>query len=92
MKKRLTFISLVIIALLLAGCNLPSNQAAEEPTDESMATEIAKILTGTPVEVLVSPTAETTEDITETEEPTDEAVTEEPTDEVIEDTDTPTPT
>ena len=92
MKKRLIFISIVVLALLLAGCNLPSSQAPEEPTDESMATEIAKILTGTPVEVLASPTAQATQDMSETEEPTDEAVTEEPTDEPEQDTPTPTTT
>lgn len=92
MKKKLTFISIMILALLLAGCNLPSNLVSEEPTDDSMATEIAKILTGTPVDVQISPTVEATEDQSATEAPTDEVTTEEPTEELVEDTATPTVT
>ena len=90
MKKKLTFISIVIIALLLTGCNLPASQNPAEPTDDSMATEIAKILTGTPVQVLISPTAGAGQ--AATEEPTSEAATEAPTAEPVEDTATPTPT
>lgn len=90
MKKRLTFLSIVIIALLLAGCNLPASQDAAEPTDDSMATEISKILTGTPVQVLISPTPDTGQG--ETQEPTDEMATDSPTEEPAEDTATPTAT
>jgi PBP1b-binding outer membrane lipoprotein LpoB len=90
MKKRLTFLSIIIIALLLAGCNMPASQNPTEPTDDSMATEIAKILTGTPVEVLITPTVSVDQD--ETEAPTDAVETEAPTEEPVEDTATPTPT
>lgn len=74
MKKKITFISIVILALLLAGCNMPSSQPSGEPTDDSMATEIAKILTGTPAVVQISPTPDTVQEQTETEEPTEEIV------------------
>lgn len=93
MKKNLLFISIVVFALLLAGCNLPSSQSSQEPTaDESMATEIAKILTGTPVEILVSPTAEVTQAQGETETVVTGVATYESTEEPVVDTDTPTPT
>ncbi len=57
--KKLTIILVIIFTLLLSGCNLPASSGPAEQSDESMATEIAKILTGTPVQILISPTPET---------------------------------
>ena len=101
MKKFVT-ITIVLLALVLTGCNMPASRGkTPEDADDLMATEIARILTGTPVEVEVSPT--TTGQEEETEEPTEpaetdeieetEAVpTEEPTETEEAETLTPTPT
>ncbi len=63
MKKRtIAFILVLLAALTLSGCNYPTFQGEEtETSDDRMATEIAKILTGTPVQILISPTAQETE-------------------------------
>ncbi|MDW7754085.1 MAG: family 16 glycoside hydrolase [Brevefilum sp.] len=83
--KKLTLFSILIFALVLAGCNLPGSQQDDVESDDSMATEIAKILTGTPVEIQPSATP-VVEEPTEAEEPTEVEETEEPT---LEPTDTP---
>jgi hypothetical protein len=58
MKQGFRLTALCLLILLLAGCNLPSTTSPNETSsDDSMATEIAKILTGTPIQVLISPTA-----------------------------------
>jgi hypothetical protein len=84
MKKWL-LITFVIFTLLLAGCNFPGfdRDAALDP-DDAMATEIARILTGTPVLV------ETPDEIIEPTEPVDVLPT--PTDVVVEPTPAPTDT
>jgi len=80
--KKLILTSLILLALVLSGCNYPAYQeTAPEQDDEAMATEIAKILTGTPVDVASSPTPRVVV----------EETTEEPEGEVAE-TDTPEPT
>lgn len=63
--KKLTIILVLIFTLLLSGCNLPASNSPGDQSDESMATEIAKILTGTPVQILISPTPD--DQITEAE-------------------------
>ena len=76
--KKLMFISLLLLAVILTGCNYPASQEkSPEDADDSMATEIAQILTGTPVEAEPTPTL--TEPVEETEvvptntpEPTEE--------------------
>ncbi|MBW6466051.1 MAG: hypothetical protein K0B06_06070 [Brevefilum sp.] len=101
--KKLTLITIIIFALVLAGCNFPGfeGDAAIDP-DDAMATEIARILTGTPVQMDVSPTPEVEEpeptaevEPTETEEelpePTEPVDVEEPT-ATPAPTDTPAPT
>jgi hypothetical protein len=50
--KNFTIVSLILLALILSGCNMPGYEsAAPQDADSAMATEIAKILTGTPVEL-----------------------------------------
>lgn len=97
MMKKLTLITIIIFALVLAGCNLPGSEgdSALDP-DAAMATEIARILTGTPIQVDESPT-QVVEEPEETEEvePTEvEEALPEPTQpvEVEEPTATPAPT
>jgi hypothetical protein len=91
--KKLTLITIVLLALVLSACNYPIIEENTEEQDNSMATEIARILTGTPVSILISPTANEI-----TVEPTEALVTEETeppatqTPEVVADTATPTPT
>ena len=92
--KKWIFITIVIIALVLSGCNLPgSKSVAEIDPDDAMATEIARILTGTPIQIEISPTT-AVEEIEPTEqeealpEPTEPEVIEEPTPAP---TDTPAP-
>lgn len=54
--KRLILLSLILMGLVLTGCNLPSSTLSPDvDPDDSMATEISKILTGTPI--IVDPTA-----------------------------------
>jgi hypothetical protein len=100
--KKLRIFSIIILAFVLVGCNMPGSQEGTPvDQDDSMATEIARILTGTPVEVETSPTPQVEEgeptevvetEVEETEEPTatpePEEETEEPTEEA---TDTQTP-
>jgi len=101
--KKLTLITIIIFALVLAGCNLPGSEgdAVLDP-DDAMATEIARILTGTPIQVDESPTQvveepEETEEVEPTEveeelpEPTQPVEVEEPT-ATPAPTDTPVPT
>ena len=105
--KKSVFIALILMAILISGCNLPGSQGeTPEDEDDQMATEIARILTGTPVEVEVSPTPQEEEEtsvpdeptatktLEETEEP-EETATSEPEDTQTpeaEETTTPTPT
>lgn len=50
--KKLTLVSIIIFAFVLSGCNLPGFQSdASLDPDDAMATEIARILTGTPVQI-----------------------------------------
>jgi len=70
--KKFTIITLILLAILVSACNYPGNgegQPAEEANDP-MATEIARILTGTPVEIEEEPTAEETTAPEPTEEET----------------------
>jgi len=83
--KKFSLISLIILTLVLTGCNLPGSKEAADESGDSMATEIAKILTGTPVEVL-EPTDETGTAST----PADES-TESSSGETVEDVETATP-
>jgi hypothetical protein len=89
--KKFTLITIIIFALVLSGCNLPGSEgdAALDP-DDAMATEIARILTGTPIQVDDSPTqvveepeetveVEPTETEEELPEPTQTVAVEEPT-------------
>lgn len=88
--KKIMMISLLVLTVVLTGCNLPANQEqTAEEADDSMATEIARILTGTPVEAEPTPTLpEPVEE--ETAEETEEAPTSTP--EPTEETAEPTPT
>jgi len=57
--KKTTIFSLLVLALILTGCNFPGYEGFSlEDSDDSMATEIAKILTGTPGEIVISPTSD----------------------------------
>lgn len=67
--KKISLISLVVLAVTISGCNLPGNQGEEVvDNDDLMATEIARILTGTPVQVLPSSTPVIVEETEEVEE------------------------
>lgn len=91
--KKLKLFSIIILALVLVGCNMPGSQEGEVDQDDGMATEIAKILTGTPVEIEPSATPVVEEeptDVEETEEPTPEPTATEEVEE--EQTETPEPT
>lgn len=68
MKKH-TYIIIFVLVILLIGCNFPGYEAPVSSGEDSMATEIAKILTGTPVQILVSPAAE--EGVIPTQQPPD---------------------
>jgi hypothetical protein len=109
MMKKLRLMTILVIVLVLTGCNLPGFETGEPlDQDDAMATEISRILTGTPIQVDVSPTVATeeieapeeTEEIEETEaieegEPTEpEDTTPEPTepDATEAPTSTPAPT
>jgi len=97
--KKIIVITMLVLALVLAGCHFPGFDT-DEPADpdNAMATEIARILTGTPVEVDITPTPieEEPEEVipTETVEPTPEPTVLEPTepDPVEPEEPTPTPT
>ncbi len=87
--KKLLIISLLLLAVVLTGCNYPASQEkSPEDADDSMATEIAQILTGTPVEAEPTPTL--TEPVEETPEETEEVPTSTP--QPTEETEAPTPT
>jgi len=88
--KKISLITMIAVVLVLSSCNLPGfDGQTQEPDDDSMATEISKILTGTPIEVRNTPTSTSVPDSTE-EEPTtppdapDETETPEDTDEPTE--------
>lgn len=69
--KKLIIISAVILAFVLAGCHYPGLQnGADLDPDDAMATEIVKILTGTPAQV--EPTATLSEETVELTEIPDE--------------------
>lgn len=100
MMKKFTIITLVVLALLISGCNLPGSEGqTPETSDDMMATEIARILTGTPIEIENTPTTEpaqqesaypvVTEEETEPDAETEDETTE-PT--AVEETDVPTNT
>jgi len=97
--KKLFFVTILILALVLSGCHFPGfdTDVAPDPED-AMATEIARILTGTPVEVDISPTPvdeDVVEEPTPLPEPTEPVETEDPTPvptPTPEDTPEPTPT
>ena len=91
MKKKLALFSFLVLAMALSACNMPASQSPTEQTDDSMATEIAKILTGTPVTILITPTADTGGLPTATQEETEPPAVE-TTEAAPEDTATPTPT
>jgi len=95
--KKWTIITFLLLAVVVSGCNLPSyGTVSPDQQDDAMATEISRILTGTPVEIEPSATVEV-----EAEEPTEvpegtqpeEEITEEvqETEEVIEPTETALP-
>jgi len=87
MKKQ-NLILLILLALVVSACNMPGNNGSDtDGSDDAMATEIAKILTGTPIEVEPSPTPLPEEEETTAPEPTN--TPEEPT-ATPEPTDTPT--
>ncbi|MGI6740108.1 MAG: hypothetical protein ACOX7C_01275 [Brevefilum sp.] len=67
--KKWTIIALLLLAVLVSGCNLPgSTPASPQQQDDAMATEISRILTGTPVKIEPSATPEIEEE-TPVEEP-----------------------
>lgn len=78
--KKFTIISLILVAVLLSSCNYPGyeSDSSSEP-DDAMATEISRILTGTPIQVDEEPTP--SEEIEETDSPDQ---TEEPEQETAE--------
>jgi len=90
--KKLSIISLIVLGLILTGCNYPGSELVPggDP-DDSMATEISKILTGTPIVIEPTPTLQE-----EDAEPTEPEITEEPqvepTETLIPEVETPTPT
>ncbi len=50
--KKWMIISTLLLALILTGCNLPGYEGTSpEDADAAMATEISRILTGTPIEL-----------------------------------------
>lgn len=104
--KKLTLVTILVLVLVLTGCNLPGFQSGETlDPDDAIATEISRILTGTPIQVEISPTGATeeieepeeTEEVEETEEtepvePTEpEETTPEPTEPAETEAPTPTP-
>lgn len=92
MMKKISLIALLLLALVVSACNYPASQEATTTgQDDTMATEIAKILTGTPVTILITPTADVQGGETAAPEAT-ETVAASATPEVIADTATPSPT
>lgn len=93
MKKQ-TVILLILLALVVSACNMPGSDGAQtDDSDDAMATEIARILTGTPIEVEPTATSQPEEEETTAPEPTntpeDPTATPEPTNTPTEE---PTPT
>ncbi len=78
MMKKFALIPIILVVLLLSSCNMPGYEAPAGQDDNSMATEIAKILTGTPVQILISPTAQGDQGQGETQEPPVGEETQEP--------------
>ena len=70
--KKFTLISLILLVMLVSACNYPGsdNEESSGESNDSMATEIARILTGTPVVIEEEPTAEETTAPEPTEEET----------------------
>ena len=94
--KKLTIPFLIIIGLVLAGCNFPGFDVdIDEDPDDAMATEIAKILTGTPDDIEVTPTPVDEDIDPEVPDPTptepEEIEEPQPPTPTPEPTDTPTP-
>ncbi len=101
--KKISIILLIVMAFIISSCHFPGfDDSLVEDEEDAMATEIAKILTGTPVQVEPSPTLTPTmvepeptntevvdpePEPTETPEPAEPTPTPEPA-EVL----TPTPT
>jgi len=57
--KKWTIITFLLLAVVVSGCNLPSyGTVSPDQQDDAMATEISRILTGTPVEIEPSATVE----------------------------------
>lgn len=76
--KKLTLISIVVLAFILTGCNFPGFQSdASVDPDDAMATEIARILTGTPIQIEAT-TAPTEIEQPQTPEETEEIQPTEP--------------
>ena len=86
--KKPAFLMIIILALIVSGCNYPGYEQPVDEDEDTMATEIAKILTGTPVEIQLSPTA----DIDQEEPDAAPDATDTPEPAVQEDTPTPTTT
>ena len=79
--KKITLIAFIVMVFVLSSCNLPGfTGQTPEPDDDSMATEISKILTGTPIEVQNTPTSTAIPDTTE-EQPTATPVSQDETEE-----------
>lgn len=88
--KKMTLIAFIVMVFVLSSCNLPGfDGQTQEPDDDSLATEIANILTGTPIEVQNTPTSTAVPEITETEAEQTSATPQEETEEP-QDTDEPT--
>ncbi len=84
--KKYSILFILVVALILSGCNFPGFEAdPPEDSDDAMATEIAKILTGTPdeiqepIEAYPVVTEEPEPTPTQTEEPEQPTATAEPT-------------
>jgi len=71
--KKFTILTFILLAVLLSSCHFPGYEDdSSSESDDAMATEISRILTGTPVEIDEEPTEP--EDVEETTapEPTEE--------------------
>lgn len=88
--KKFILISFIMMVFVLSSCNLPGfDGETPEETDDSMATEISKILTGTPIEIQETPTSTLVPETTEEEQPTATPVSQDETEEP-QDTEEPT--
>ena len=73
--NKLGLIFVIILAVLITGCNMPQSQEESVATDDLMATEIARILTGTPGQpVQPTPTLRIIEETTPPPQITEETV------------------